>query len=74
MAGDRVAFFPADGSGRFIVLENLNLQRVVQMITENPVLLDWKVSGTITEYRGSNFLFLRSAVVQSRGEVHEDVR
>jgi hypothetical protein len=73
VTGDRVTFFPADGSGRLIVLENLNLQRITRVLSENAIPLDWKVSGLVTECRGSNYLFIRSAVLKTGTEVREDV-
>ena len=60
---DRVVFFRSDGDGRFIGLENLNLERIVSEITNNPTQLEWTVFGTITEYRGVNYLMVRRAVL-----------
>lgn len=71
MAGDRIAFFSLESGGRYIVLENLNLQRIAQMMDENPAAVEWKVSGTVTEYRGSNYLFVRSAVVEPGTAIYE---
>ncbi|MHB8953084.1 MAG: hypothetical protein ACYC4U_08885 [Pirellulaceae bacterium] len=64
VSGDRILFCPADGTARLPVLENLALERVWQMIDE---LGDraWSVSGTLTEYRGRNFLLIERAVVRS---------
>ena len=72
LTGERVAFFPADGKGRFLVLENLNLQRIVRILGDTTIPLDWKVSGEVTEYRGSNYLYVRSAVLKVGMEVRED--
>jgi len=66
MTGDRVAFFTADGKGRFVGLENLNLERIARTVADNPDRLQWAVTGTITEYRGANFLFVRRAILKSR--------
>ncbi len=63
MTGERVTFFTADGAWRFVCLENLNLQRVAQAIAEDPTRLEWSVTGTITEYRGTNFLAVDCAVL-----------
>ena len=73
LTGDRVTFFTDDGKGRFVVLENLNLERIARTITDNPEQLQWSVTGTITEYRGANFLFLRRAALKSRTQSPEDV-
>lgn len=64
--GDRITFFTDDGKGRLVGLENLNLERVGRAIADNPEQLQWDVTGTITEYRGANFLFVRRAVLKSR--------
>ena len=66
MTGDRVTFFAADGKGRFVGLENLNLERVTQAIAASPDQLIWSVTGTLTEFRGANFLLVRRAVLRSR--------
>ena len=72
MAGDRVTFFTEGGKGRFVVLENLNLERVARIIAENPDYLKWSVTATVTEYRGANYLFIRKAVLRNRRESAED--
>jgi len=65
MTGDRVAFFTEDGKGRFTGLENLNLQRVAAAIGEQPGKRLWKVTGTITEFRGENYLLLDRVNLES---------
>ncbi len=50
----------------FIALENRNLERVAQAIAENAKQLEWIVSGTISEYRGENFLLVNRAELKSR--------
>lgn len=71
MTGDRVTFFTDDGEGRFVGLENLNLERVARTIADNPQRLQWAVTGTIAEYRGANFLFVHRAVLKSRVQSSE---
>lgn len=63
ITGNRVTFFTADGKGRFMGLENLNLERISRAISNNPAQLEWMVSGEITEYRGANFLLVHRAVL-----------
>ncbi len=63
---DRVTFAVADGSKRFVTLENLNLERVVHAISANPGQLEWSVSGVVTEYQQSNYLLVRRAVLASK--------
>jgi hypothetical protein len=66
VSGDRAAFHPADGKNRFLCLENLNSERVARIITESPEALDWIVQGTITEFRGENYLLISQAVIRTR--------
>jgi hypothetical protein len=63
--GDRVIFFTADGKRRFVGLENLSLERIAQTIAESPQTLHWDVTGTVTEYRGANFLLVRRAILKT---------
>ena len=63
-AGDRVIFFTVDGRDRFIVLENLNLERIAQAIADDPEQLQWTVTGSITEFCSDNFLIIHRAVVK----------
>ncbi len=61
--GDRMSFFSSDGKLRLVGLENLNLQRIARAVADDPRQLRWKVSGTVTEYRGANFLLVRQAIL-----------
>jgi hypothetical protein len=65
MAGDRVTFFPNGGRESYRLLENLSLERVAQVITESRARQEWTVSGTLTEYRGANYLLLTKAVIKT---------
>ena len=62
-AGNRVQFRPADGSSSFRVLENLALERVTRILEETRSDRLWLVNGTITEYRGENYLLLTRVVL-----------
>jgi hypothetical protein len=64
--GNRLAFESADNKGSFIALENHNLERVAKAVGENAKQLEWIVSGTISEYRGENFLLVNRADLKSR--------
>lgn len=66
LTGDRITFFTDLGRGRFVVLENLALQRVGRAIEDNPDPLQWLVTGAITEFRGENFLLVHRAVLRNR--------
>ena len=46
------------------VLQNLALQRVSFALEDNRALRQWIISGTITEFRGQNYLLLTKAVIQ----------
>jgi hypothetical protein len=65
-SGNRLAFESADNKRSFIALENRNLERVAQAVAENAKQLEWIVSGTISEYRGENFLLVNRAELKSR--------
>jgi hypothetical protein len=67
LAGDRAIFFVGDGKQQLVGLENLNLERVVRVITDNPESLEWFVTGTISEYRGANYLLVRRVTFKNRG-------
>ena len=66
--GDRVTFFGEGGRARFVVLENLNLDRVAKVIADDPSGSQWIVTGTVTEFRGTNYLFVRRAVLRNQDE------
>lgn len=56
-------FFRCDSNGaRFLVLENLGLQRVAEQAAESADAIQWTASGLITEYRGARYLLLSRAV------------
>ncbi len=71
MTGDRVTFFTSDGKGRFVGLENLNLERIAESIADSPDQLVWSVTATLTEFRGANYLLVRRAVLRSRARPEE---
>ena len=58
IAGDRVQFVEQAGNRTFRCLENLMLQRVHQVIGDEPNESAWIVNGKVTEYRGENFLLV----------------
>lgn len=65
VTGDRLTFYAAGGTYRVIGLENLNLERISRMAKDSLSMLEWNVSGTITEYRVINFLLVERAVLKS---------
>lgn len=65
--GDRIVFFSSKHDTRYIVLENLNLERIVNALADQPSRRKWKVTGTLTEYHGDNFLLVEKATLESWG-------
>ena len=63
-AGGRVVFYPQGTSTSLQLLENLALERVASDLDQPGRI--WSVTGTITEYRGGNFLLLQRVVLKSR--------
>lgn len=64
--GDRVVFRCERRTTEFTVLENLTLERVTSALRENSDSRAWTVSGTVTEFRGSNYLLVTRAVLRSQ--------
>ncbi len=61
-AGDRIVFV-YDGQ-RLLGLENLALERVVQIVRDLPTALQWTVDGVVTEYQGTNYLLVTKAQIK----------
>lgn len=62
ITGDRVIFSSLDEAlPKWVVLENLNLQRVIQAIHGSPREEIWIVTGRVTEFQGTNYLLLERA-------------
>jgi hypothetical protein len=72
LVGDRVTFTPNSlRNQNFMVLENLNLERIVRTIEENRTVtdadtLEWNIDGTVTEFRGGNFVLVTRSVLVAR--------
>jgi hypothetical protein len=64
--GDRTIFYPLEHHVGYTGLENLSLERVASMLNENLDQMVWSVSGTITEFRGANFILISKAVLKGR--------
>jgi len=64
VGADSVSFLASGNKDSYRVLENLALQRVSFSLQDDRTLRQWIVSGTITEYRGANYLLLTKAVIQ----------
>jgi hypothetical protein len=65
-AGDRIIFQPLDRTISLPTLENLALERVARSLEENPTRRLWSVTGTVTEYRGGNYLLITRARLKAK--------
>jgi hypothetical protein len=70
--GERIMFLAATGKGRFLCLENLNLERIGRLVRDNPENLQWEISGTLTEYGGANYLEVSRAILRSKTRSRKD--
>jgi hypothetical protein len=67
--GDRLTFHVQGGDGKYLGLENLALERIAKIISDrhdHPEQVLWEVSGTLTEYRGVNYLLVSHAVLKNK--------
>lgn len=64
--GDRLSFTTSHGEQRFETLENTTLERVARAVKENRDLGEWRVSGVVTEYLGTNFLLVTRAILRAK--------
>lgn len=71
LTSNRITFLPDESQQRFLCLENLNLERVARTIVNNPQPPQWTVTGTVTEYCGANYLFIRRAVLEAENPEEE---
>ena len=65
VSNQRLVFVADRGKLRLLGLENLNLERVARSVAGYSGQLNWKICGTVTEYRGTNYLLLRRAAVST---------
>lgn len=56
--GDRLSVQFPDEKGSLISLENLATQRIVKAIMDDPNDKHWVVTGSLTEFQGSNYLLI----------------
>jgi hypothetical protein len=60
-AGDRIQFVErGEGERNFLCLENLMLQRALQVMNDESTEIAWIVSGRVTEYLGANYLLIET--------------
>ena len=68
-SGDGLTFHFQDSDEKYPALENLALERIGKVMSDrhdHPDQVHWSVSGFFTEYRGSNYLFITHAVLESK--------
>ena len=68
ITNDRVILTLSNGTERYICLENLNLQRITDVLKDNPTLTDWTVDFVVTEYRSVNYVLIQRAVLSSTSQ------
>jgi hypothetical protein len=62
--GDRAAFLPSGAKESYRVLENLALERVSRQTIDTRGQQEWTISGTLTEFKGANYLLITKAVAR----------
>jgi len=62
---DRITFQTRDRNLSLQPLENLALERIARVLDETRERRLWTVSGTVTEYRGANYLLITRAVLKA---------
>ncbi len=68
--GERWNFYLAESDESYKVLENLALERVHKVLEETRASdkPQWIISGTMTEFSGSNYLLVSKAVIKPQTE------
>lgn len=65
-SGERLQFTTSDGKVQILTTENLLAERVIRSIQESSEPLAWTIQGTLTEYKGVNYLTLNYASILSK--------
>ena len=67
LQGDRATFISTSSKRKLGCLENLGLERIAQVVSDNaPNQLEWTVNGIVTEYRGSNYVLISEAILKTK--------
>ena len=61
--GQRTTFYTLDGNERYVCLENLNLDRILKAMRDDPSRSAWKIDGKFTEFNEENYILIERAVV-----------
>jgi hypothetical protein len=64
--GDRLQFTANDGKVQLLTTENLLAERVMRSIQESSDPLAWVIQGTMTEFKGNNYLTLNYASILAK--------
>lgn len=67
LSGSRVLFVVEHRGASYVGLENLNLQRISQIVAGDADAVEWTVSGVVTEYQGANYLLITRATKSASG-------
>jgi hypothetical protein len=73
ISGDRIVFIVDPSGARLVGLENLGLERIANTLANDPGRLQWRVTGVVTEYRGTNFLLVSRAILRTVDDRHIEV-
>ena len=65
--GDRISFYPSESNEPLRALENLALERVALQLSGLSRKRVWRVSGTVTEFQGGNYLLVERAILKASG-------
>jgi hypothetical protein len=68
VVGERVVFTVQEDARQLVTLENLALERIARAVRQTSAPQTWIVSGTVTEFQGSNYLLIDRAVVHRTAE------
>lgn|GEM_PF-1345355 len=66
--GRRFTFFVDTDRTRFVLLENLMLERILRSQAAHPGTVRWRISGAVTEFQGQNYLLIDHALLHGRLE------
>ncbi|MDR3233162.1 MAG: hypothetical protein LBT46_05795 [Planctomycetaceae bacterium] len=61
--GNRTVLYRLKDNQRLTCLENLTLERVLGAMEKKPEHKYWRIDGTLTEFRGENYIIIHRAVV-----------
>ncbi|MDA7977163.1 MAG: hypothetical protein MPJ50_00160 [Pirellulales bacterium] len=57
----RYVLFPEEGAFRFVLLENLNLERIARAMAETTGDVRWEIDAEVTEFGGASYLLVQRA-------------